>query len=134
MSQLQLRPQRQLPRESALSGKFVFFLFNLLESNFVSYELHCIFCISHLHSVATFIGIAEDFWPCPLSPNPLVFCVTDPQGRLRMEECGVLLQIIQEETLPTPRLLWTVTLTQHTFRNHVGRCKRDGLIWFSKTA
>lgn len=63
-----------------------------------------------------------------------IFVVTDPQGRLRMEECGVLLQIFQEETLPTPRMLWIGTLTQHIFRNHVGRCKGDGLIWFSRAA
>lgn len=40
-----------------------------------------------------------------------------------MEECGVLLQIFPEETAPTASWLLTVTLTPHTFRNHVGKCR-----------
>ena len=50
-----------------------------------------------------------------------------------MEECGLLPQIFPEETLRTASWLWTVTPTPHTFRNHVGRCRRRGL-WDSRAA
>lgn len=81
-----------------------------------------------LYSLATLLS--EDIQPRSLLPNPLVvFVLLIPTGKLHTEECGVLLPIFLEETRPTASWPWTATLTPPTFRNHVGRCSADELIW-----
>lgn len=75
--------------------RYLYFLFFSLREN----HTNSIFRFICLHSVGIFIDICED--SCPLSPHLLVFCVTSPQVRRHMEKCGVLRQIVPEETLHT---------------------------------